>query len=777
MSLIKIINGEELHKTLKMILMRIHSQGPIEASDFEKLAYAKKFHADIFSRYEQMLLNFVGLFYKASKPNNLLGEVYSIMADSIELETGNRFTPVQADAFKKIRDNVYFSFSAPTSAGKSYLFREMINRYYGDIVIMVPSRALIAEYMIILEALVDTETMVLQFVEIVNIKKTKRRIFILTPERGVEIFKHIPKLAIDLILFDEAQISEEEVRGMRFDSFVRRIDKFLPEVKKVFTHPFVLNPEAQLSKHDFYDHSAAFCYKQNSVGKIFLSIENERFNYFSPYKFNETELLNSVEDIVKEKLKRNGTALIYTSKTKIYDRTYLIEFDRYIQLCDKLTDPKALTYIEELRAFIGASKSGNKHSSLIEMMERGIVIHHGSIPLKARLIIEAFVNDNFAKICFSTSTLIQGINMPFDIVWISDFRFTGSDSKKILDLKNLIGRAGRSTGIVDSFDYGYVIIEKKNVPTFITRLQEPSVIKPISQLAEEVKNIDIDLIDIVDAMKKDDFNDELHLTNTQVRRIEEFDVDKDIRYILDNLILDNKVLTGKKYYSLSDHYRRKIKQSFERIFVAHLRRKELNKGEKSILSASIPILLWQIQGRSFAEMVNLRHGYLTSRRLVRDIRNRVKRKEITGSDAKRQLAEIKILRSPMAAPLPDSKVRAPSLFNSDESIVDLDYDKLVYDTYDYLDKVIGQSLTDPICGALQLFNNKYSDERAIALYNYIKYGTNETKEIWLLKYGFSYDDVDWIKNYIDSIDENEIVFSRTIRELSPAQQETIKKYI
>lgn len=83
-------------------------------------------------------------------------------------------------------------------------------------------------------------------------------------------------------------------------------------------------------------------------------------------------------------------------------------------------------------------------------MKRGIVIHHGSIPLKARLIIEEFVNGHHAKICFSTSTLIQGINMPFDIVWINNFSFTGNEDQKTLNLKNLIGRAGRTT-IEDDF--------------------------------------------------------------------------------------------------------------------------------------------------------------------------------------------------------------------------------------------------------------------------------------------------------------------------------------
>ena len=85
-------------------------------------------------------------------------------------------------------------------------------------------------------------------------------------------------------------------------------------------------------------------------------------------------------------------------------------------------------------------------------------------------MIEEFVAGGFAKICFATSTLIQGINMPFDVVWIDNFVFNGSEDKKRLDLKNLIGRAGRTTNNSNVFDYGYVVISESHKNTFCNRL-------------------------------------------------------------------------------------------------------------------------------------------------------------------------------------------------------------------------------------------------------------------------------------------------------------------
>mgnify|MGYP001393313089 CR=1 FL=1 len=73
----------------------------------------------------------------------------------------------------------------------------------------------------------------------------------LAGERAKELFKNKDWLKIDLILFDEAQLSDEHsVRGLYFDSIVRRALKYFPNSKFVFAHPFIENPEAQLQKND-----------------------------------------------------------------------------------------------------------------------------------------------------------------------------------------------------------------------------------------------------------------------------------------------------------------------------------------------------------------------------------------------------------------------------------------------------------------------------------------------------------------------------------------------
>lgn len=777
-----LILGEvSIEDKLSEIFKEIHANGPTLQKNLETLSYIKKFHINIFQRYESKLIYLLGLFYKAGTPNNILEEVYSIYSQSIIKETGKVFTPVQADAFNNIKNKLYFSFSAPTSAGKSYLFRELIKEAINDIVIVVPSRALIAEYISKIKNDIlkdDTTVLILQFIEDVNKSKTNRRVFVITPERGKDLFKKLDKFNIDLFLFDEAQISEEYIRGMTFDAFVRRVNKKLPSAKKVFTHPFIENPEAQLYKHSFLQNSISRKYKQNAVGKIYLSHNKGIFTYFSPYASEKANRLlceyNQVEKILIEK----GNVLIYISKNKIYSREYEEEYRQYIELCPKITDIEGLKLIDELREYIGASKTvKSKHSVLIDLMERGVVIHHGSIPLKARLIIEEFVNRNFARICFATATLIQGINMPFDVVWIDNFRFEGSEEQKNLNLKNLIGRAGRSSDKINYFDYGYVVIKESNITRFCDRLQNNTFLSSNSLLDKKIDEVNEDQKDLVEAIQNNTFNDDLNITSEQVERLDKSDIEKDVKFILDKLIIDKRALKADEYLNLSKKDKTQIKDSLKKIYLTHLRKDSLTIAEQSILSTSIPILLWQIQGKSFKEIVSLRYSYLSQRDIRRKIERDFKGDNISRSEYNKQKNELYIKRSTIAQPLPNSNAKNAILFKDKTPVSKIEYDLLVYDTYDYIDKVISLSLSDPLSAAFSIYYNKTKDKRAIFLKNYIKYGTNDLIEIWLLKYGYSFEEIDKIRDYVIAVNQNEISFNPFVSYLNKDIYNLITRYV
>jgi superfamily II DNA/RNA helicase len=768
----ELIQGIDIKETIERAIGEFHSSGPVNPGTLEKLSFIKKYHGDVFAKYEAKLLSVMGLFYKLGEPQSFLEVVYKNLGETIEEQYGHPFTPMQASAYKSIYDKHFYSFSAPTSTGKSHLFRELIKECDNDIIIVVPSRALIAEFYSAVIDLVEKDVLVLQFVENINQHNTSRRIFIITPERGVEIFKYAGDFDIGLFLFDEAQISEEPVRGISFDAFVRRAERIFPEAKKVFAHPFVANPEAQISKHGFQESSKSFNFKQGNVGKVYVAQEEDgSYSYFSPY--TETDDVAIGYNLIEHTLAHGGTVLIYISKSKIFNGGHIEGFGSYIELCPLIENESAMLMIESLKKYIGSSSTQlGKQSSFIQLMERGIVVHHGSMPLKARLLIEHFVREGHSKICFATSTLNQGINMPFDCVLIDNFhRMEG------LTLKNLIGRSGRSSSRRE-FDYGYTIVNRRNVATFTRRIRQDITLTDTSKLDDELKNIPEDYSDLVEAIKTDSFNDDLHLTNAQVDRIKESNLKPDIRYVLDKLIDGENTITAAQYYGLGNGVRRKVKEKLKKIYCTHLKKPELSTPEQTVLSAAIPLLLWKVQGKSFSETLSLRHSYLTERDKRRDLRRQLRENRITQVQYNTLLKGIKIKYSAAAESLPNSRLTtAIPLYPRNTSVTEFDYDLLVYDTYDYLDKVISLSLADPLSAALTVFFEETHDERAKVLENYLRYGTNDEVEIWLLKYGFDPEDIEWIVDIVASIDENGIIFIDDLSGIGVEQLKVLSRYL
>ena len=773
-----IIRAKNVDKVITDIINKMYKEGPISNVDLEKLAYIKLFHPEIFKLYESKILYLMGIFYKPLEPHSLVEMVYNAYAKDIKTNLKNSFTPIQVNMIKNIDEKKYFSFSAPTSSGKSYLFMDLIKHRKDDIVIIVPSRALIAEYLEKTLKILDNnkDVLVLQFVDNINIRHTKRRVFILTPERARELFKFKDLFNIGLFLIDEAQLSEENMRGLTFDSLIRRINTEFPNATKVFAHPFINNPQAQFEKHNITENSSYKSYKQNSVGKIYLTpIKGDIFAYrptFKPDRYYYTR------NIIKKILKQQGTTiLIYASKTKIYSKKLFEDFRDYLDLCDEITNSNAIKIIKELQEYIGATED-EKVSNLVKMMKKGIVIHHGSIPLKARFLIEKFINSGYAKICFATSTLLQGINMPFDLVWIDNYRFRGNEDKKSLEIKNLIGRAGRSKTFSNAFDYGFVIVPKENYNNFLERLNIDTKIKNTSELDnDDFSSLPEDAKDIVDATRNNTFDDELQITELQKERIKNANLDDDIKLILDNMFIDNNIISAANYKNMNNNTRELVKNSFKNIFVKHLRRKNLSYAEQSILSVALRILLWKVQGRSFSQIVAFRYNYITDDERRNDLRRQLKEKLISEKEFHKQIASTKLKYSQIPSELPNVNAFQKSLFDKNATFKDFDYDKLVYDTYEYLDTVLSFSLSNPISAAFKMYYDKTQDSRALAMINYLKYGTNNSKEIMLLRYGFDFEELDWLAPCVKSIDENEIIFDDVLLEkLEQYQKDIICRY-
>ena len=153
-----------------------------------------------------------------------------------------------------------------------------------DVVVVVPSRALINEYFINISNQINDKTInILTFIDNINTSIAKRNIFVVTPERCRELFKQKENFEVDLFLFDEAQLSNENSkRGLFYDSIIRRCQKAYPKAKFVFAHPFVKNPISQIDKNHFNPQTSnAISYNQKNVGQVFMQIDEQgKFYHF-----------------------------------------------------------------------------------------------------------------------------------------------------------------------------------------------------------------------------------------------------------------------------------------------------------------------------------------------------------------------------------------------------------------------------------------------------------------------------------------------------------------
>jgi hypothetical protein len=76
------------------------------------------------------------------------------------------------------------------------------------------------------------------------------------------------------------------------------------------------------------------------------------------------------------------------------------------------------------------------------LLQKGIVVHHGKMPgLMARTLIE-LIRDRIVHIVLATSTLSEGVNLPFETVLIPTL-MRGKNPLSLREFSNLIGRAGR----------------------------------------------------------------------------------------------------------------------------------------------------------------------------------------------------------------------------------------------------------------------------------------------------------------------------------------------
>lgn len=425
------------------------------------------------------------------------------------------FTDSQYDLFTKMFSANCFSFSGPTSMGKSFLIQKFIEKQIIDkkvkiLVVIVPSRALITQFSQELHAefgdlLKDNNFKIYtnsNVVKSINVEAEENNIFVLTPERLHSYLSQNGSPSIDILFVDEAhKLTSNDDRAITEYSAIDIALKKFPKMRVFFASPNIANPETFLKLFHLSE-SNSYSTIETPVSQNFYLIDtskssvkyNEGGNYIELSKINKkycSDILNSIYKIGESR----DSNLIYCNSPRLV-------VDNAKEFYDILEDVEQCDEIKRARRIIKDYIHDEYY--LRKFLKKGVAYHHGKLPQAVRNIVEDLFRKRKIKFLFSTSTLLEGVNMPIRNIFIipGKERFkTAKDanninnSSKSINFWNLAGRAGRFMKEFSGNVFCYInsentvsldILKKeqtKATPIVLTRVQ-----KNLKAIEEVLKN-------------------------------------------------------------------------------------------------------------------------------------------------------------------------------------------------------------------------------------------------------------------------------------------------
>ena len=372
-------------------------------------------------------------------------------------------TEFQKTLWDCLESNISVSFSAPTSAGKSFILKMFAVKKIKEndafsILYLLPSRALINEATYDIQSLLK-EHMLMDEVLMTSIPvgkiKSKKVIYILTQERASVLLEQSPDILFDLIIVDEAQAISNRQRGIILQNILQDILEKNLSTPVVFSSPFIKNP-------DFFEKIYQRGIKNipdkvSNVIQNLISVDVED-NKVKMRLLGDREIdlgeLQSSQNESNLPQKKNRLAFLAKELTAIGDKSIIYangpaEAEDIAQILYDFLEPVEMS--ENLKEMAKYIKSHlHTEFSLALFLDRGVAFHYGDLPSNIRIGLEDEFKNAGGKIRYivCTSTLLEGVNMPAKNIFIEN-PHKGKEYDEITLSKhefwNLAGRAGRLT--------------------------------------------------------------------------------------------------------------------------------------------------------------------------------------------------------------------------------------------------------------------------------------------------------------------------------------------
>ncbi|WP_302608212.1 DEAD/DEAH box helicase [uncultured Bacteroides sp.] len=358
----------------------------------------------------------------------------------------------------------FFSYSGPTSMGKSfvvqaYIQQEIENGSTDNFAILVPTKALINEVRSNLIGALQSKLKELNY-RIVTasgdlvLQQDHHFIFVMTPERLLHMMIERENIHIDFLFIDEAhKISARGGRSTYYFKVLTQLgrQKTLPTV--IFASPNIPNPEVYMNiipgieKADMKKLASRFA--PVCQFKYFLNVPGRGGYYYNDYskQFERCYTIPEGQELcdIVATVGQDKQNVVYCSSR----RSVLEQAVKYARNIHPKNDESLNALATEIRQEV------HDDCYLADLIVRGVAYHVGYLPANIRLRIEKSFEKGDLRTIFCTSTLIEGVNLPADNLFITSYR-NGQSNMDEVEFRNLVGRVGR----IKYNLYGNVILVK-----------------------------------------------------------------------------------------------------------------------------------------------------------------------------------------------------------------------------------------------------------------------------------------------------------------------------
>lgn len=361
-------------------------------------------------------------------------------------------TDTQFQIAERMRGEDFFSFSGPTSLGKSFILKDAIYDIVRHpdldqhcIVVLVPTKALIGQTAADLRELLRDvpEVNVATFPSLpLFLRQTyPRTIFVLTPERLLRYLSN-PVRDIDYLIVDEAQkvIAKRDARAsIYYHAIVETIRRFA--TKLVFASPSIENPQLFLELFGKASNGAlAVSERTVAQQRYFVDLIDRKQYHLSGAGDGDGRL--HADPTAKTAIEL-VTSLSGSRKSIVYINSSAKSAEFALELAKvlpKVNDPRIDAVIKFVKEHI------HKDYFLADTLAHGVAFHHGKMPQEVREKVEECFSDPESPLRFvvCTSTLLEGVNLPAKNIFVLNDTHGPAGFGKI-DFENLAGRAGRLT--------------------------------------------------------------------------------------------------------------------------------------------------------------------------------------------------------------------------------------------------------------------------------------------------------------------------------------------